>query len=492
MISFTKDFDSNREPFTLDVSSLNGEDLIMPIEDNPLQAWDFYDYEDYSHRLVSMSWDRELEFPYSVASARADFSMSNTDSLFSPNGNSPIAEYVIPKRPVRLLSGFGSTLLPQFVGLTQGMVDISEDSKIAQFTALDFLTQIYDMPVRDTIAMRDVTTDQVLENIFQQFGLNPTQYRLAPGRNRIRFLFFERETQTAGQLIRELMQAEMGMLWLDENGIIRFKPRLEISIDPVHVFSQRDIVTVGISSDSEIINEVEISSEIREVQDWQTVFIKSAGSQVNVVPPQSSYVFEARLEDPCLSIESPTPGEASGVSWFKATLPNGREVTSGVSVVSTELKTNSLDITFQNTNNFPVDISEMELWGQPAKIINRPIRTMNYPPSIEKYETQRLEISNNFIQSEEQVRSLGLTILDEYSDYAALLDAEVKGNHAYTLGDIVDIEYRQYTGRYKIIGISASMANNSFTQNIKLRWQGYRQWFVLDESDLNGTHLLAP
>jgi len=50
------------------------------------------------------------------------------------------------------------------------------------------------------------------------------------------FLFFERDQQTAGDIIRPLMQAEMGMLWLDEQGIIKFIPRLEIPNEPVYAF----------------------------------------------------------------------------------------------------------------------------------------------------------------------------------------------------------------------------------------------------------------
>ena len=82
------------------------------------------------------------------------------------------------------------------------------------------------MPIRDTQAMRDVRTDEVLAEIFTQFGLAPSQYDLSTGRNVIKFLFFEKEQLTAGDVIRPLIQAEGGALWLGEDGIIRFRPRL--------------------------------------------------------------------------------------------------------------------------------------------------------------------------------------------------------------------------------------------------------------------------
>lgn len=491
-VSFDKVFDPSVTFFTLDQSLLDGVDVLASEDDNPLQAWDYYLYADYTDRIVSMSWDRELEFPYSVVSARADFEVANTDDYFTPNGGSPIEDFILPKRPVRLLSGFGNMLIPQFVGLTQGMPQIGQYPKTATFTALDFLTQIYDMKIRNTIAMQDVRTDEVLENIFQQFGLAPEQYDLAKGRNVIPFLFFEREQFTAGDVIRKLMEAEMGLLWLSEAGIITFRPRLEQPNTAVYVFDDNSIIDIGISQDSQIINQVNFSSELREVQEYQTVYLKSDGGQPNVVPAGGTYLFSADLTDPCLTVEEPTAGESSSVSWFIAKKSDGTEVTSNVSIQSSELKTNSFDMVFQNTNGFSVDISEMQLWGQPAKVYDTVTRTMEYDPSIQKYETLSIPIENNFIQTEDQMLALGLTILDEYAEYASILEVDVKGNPALQLGDIVEVDYQQYDGFYRIIKMSNSLMNSTYTQTLTLRSYTPREWFTLDQSVLNGTDVLAP
>lgn len=491
-VSFDKVFDPSVTFFTLDQSLLDGVDVLASEDDNPLQAWDYYLYADFTDRIVSMSWDRELEFPYSVVSARADFELANTDDYFTPNGGSPIENYILPKRPVRLLSGFGNMLIPQFVGLTQGMPQIGQYPKTATFTALDFLTQIYGMKIRNTIAMQNVRTDEVLANIFTQFGLAPEQYDLAKGRNVIPFLFFEREQLTAGDVIRPLMEAEMGMLWLSEAGIITFRPRLEQPNAAVYVFDDNSIIDIGISEDSQIINQVNFLSELREVQEYQTVYLKSDGGQANVVPAGGTYTFSADLVDPCLTVTPPTIGENSGVSWFIAQQADGTEVTSNVTITSYELKTNSFDMVFQNTNGFAVNISEMLLWGQPAKVYDTVTRTMEYDPSIEDFETLPINIENNFIQTEDQMLALGLTILDEYSEYASILDIDVKGNPALQLGDIIEVDYKQYDGFYRIIGISNSLQSSVFGQKFKVRSYTPREWFTLDQSELNNTDVLAP
>ena len=491
-ISFDKAFDDSITFFELNTSVLNGPDLLAPSSDNPIQAWDFYEYLDYSDRVTYMSWDRTLEFPYSVVSARADFELANTDSYFTPGSGSPIANYILPKRPVRLLSGFKNILIPQFVGLTQGMPEVSVPAKTATFTALDFLTQIYDMPIRNTIAMQNAGTDEVLANIFTQFGLAPAQYDLSKARNIIPFLFFDREQITAGEVIRRLMEAEGGMLWLGEDGIIRFRPRLENPSEPSYEFTSSEIISVDVSSDDEIINSVKFRGEIREVQEYQVVYLKAEGGQQNIIPANSSGVFSAELTDPCLDIVEPDVGIQAGVSWLIASKSDGTEVTSNITVTGSSLKTNSFDIFIDNDNSFPIDISQMELWGTPAKIIDTVSKTLDYQPSIDKFELKQIVIDNNFIQAEDQMESLGLVILDEYAEYASILELEVKGNPAIQLGDIVSVDYLQYTGEYRIIGISSSLADSKFTQKLTMRSYSPRSWFTLNQSELNGTDVLAP
>lgn len=495
LISFSKEYDDDITFFTLDQSTLNGTDILAPTEDNPLQAWDYYEYLDYSDRVIFMSWERELEFPYSIVSAIADFQVNNYDKFFTPGAGSPIAADNLPKRPVRLLSGFANTKLPQFVGLTQGMPEVDEAGRTATFTALDFLTQIYDLPIRNTVAMADVTTDVVLANIFEQFGLLPGQYDLAVGRNKIPFLFFEKKQMTAGEVIRSLMQAEMGLLWLDEEGIIRFRPRLEQPIDATYYFNEENIVSLTTSGDDQIINKVIITTDVRALQDFQVVYSKDASSTLlNVIPPMSSYVFVAELQDPCLSIEEPEFGLATDVSWFTAETETGAPVLSNVAVTSVELKTNSYEVTIENTNNFAVNIDQMELWGQPGRQISvEPIIYESLDTdSVAKYEVKQLEVSNNFIQSVDQARSLALAVLDEYSEYAAIIIVEVKGNPAIQLSDVVEMYYQNYRGSYRVIGITNKLQDQKFTQILKLRKYNPRDWFTLNQSTLNDTDVLAP
>lgn len=494
-ISFDKTSDPGITWFTLDESALNGGDILGISGDELSLPWNYFEYADYTERLIYMSIERSLEFPYSVVSAIADFQLNNYDKYFTPNSSSPISTYILPKRPVRLLQGFGNTVLPQFVGLTEGMPEISRTDGTATFTAMDFLTWIYDMPIRNTIAMQNVRTDEVLANIFQQFGLSPGQYDLARARNKIPFLFFERDQVKAGDIIRPLMQAEMGMLWLDEQGIIRFRPRLEQPSEPVYYFDQDSIIECDTSEDDEIINHVIINADVREVQEYQTIYSKSsADTALHVVPAGGTYVFSAQLTDPCLTIEDPTPGENSSVSWFTASLPDGSLVGTGVTVTTTELKTNTFEITFSNANGLSVNISQLSLWGQPARQISQEPTTYEAydDESVSKYGEHPYSIDNNFIQTVSQANSLARTILDEYPGYNDIISIEVKGNPALQLSDITGVDYEEHAGEYRVISIKNKTQDAKFTQILKCKKYTPREWFTLDQSVLNGTDVLAP
>lgn len=497
-VSFDKLYDDDIEWFTFDQSEFNGGDLLAPSDDNPLQQWDYYTYRDYTSRLVNMEFTREIDFPYSVTAAMADFSLNNFDDYFTPGSGSPVSDYVLPKRPLRLYAGYnGVSPLQQFVGITEKSPVRDENAKIASFHATDFLTEIFKQELNETIAMQNVTTDVVLAAIFTQFGISPSAYVLAQGRNRIPFLFFDRG-RNAGNAIRDLMQAEGGALWIDEEGIIRFEQRLLLPETPVMVFNDNNVIDISSLGDDEIINYVKITSEVRAVQSYQVVFsnAREAGTSWEptddrfTIPANSSRPYNADLEDPCLTANEPTLGFEENDSWFTAVNSGGLPVTSNITVTGSVLNTNQFVVFIQNNNPFPIDIDQMEIWGEPAKVIN----TINYKAydqdSIDIYEEQVLEIDNNFFGSYSNCDSFAETIIDAYKDHDPVIEMSVKGDYSLQLGDIVEINARSFVGQYKIIAMTNVV--NPYQCKIKARRYNPRNWFTFDVSELDGTDELAP
>lgn len=497
-ISFSKEFDDSVEFFTFDQSEFNGIDLLAPNDDNPIQQWDYYEYVPYTNRLISMEWTREIEFPYSVSAAIGDFSLNNFDDYFTPGSGSPIDEFILPKRPVRLYAGYtGTETLQQFVGITEKAPIRDENTKIVSFHALDFLSVIFTLELNETIAMQDVTTDVVLAAIFTQFGISPSAYSLAQGRNRIPFLFFERG-KNAGNAIRDLMQAEMGNLWIDEQGIIRFEQRLQPVETPVMVFDSGNVIDISSTGEDQIINYVKITSEVREVQNFQPIFsnAREPGTafvqvgDVFTIPANSSRPFASDLEDPALTAEEPTLGTETDNSWFTAVDSAGNPVTSNISVTGSVLNTNQFITFIQNNNSFPIIIDQMEVWGEPAKIVNTINYTAKDTDSIAKYEEQVLEINNNFFGNYSNCDSFALTVLDAYSEHDPVIEMTVKGDFSLQLGDIIDVDARSFVGEYKV----TSITNVIYPYQTKIKASRYtpKDWFTFDVDEFDSPALLAP
>lgn len=479
--------------FTLGVSQLDGSDLLGSSDISAIQLWDRYDYVDYSDRLVSLDMERSFEFPYNVQSAIADFTFENTDHYFTPLRNSAISEYNFPERPVKLYGGFGNEVVPQFVGITQGMPEIDDRRGVAKYTAMDFLTEIGELTLNNTIAMREVRTDEVLLKIVEQFGVTPNQCDFETGDNIIPFVFFDKG-QNAGEAIRKLVQAEGGNFWLDEIGVLRFRKRYSVSQKPILNIPEYSIVEIKPSSDSKIVNHINISCDLRKVQEWQTVYSKKgtgdSTSDLWVVPANSTLVRQCSLEDPCYDIVVPTLGHATSVSWFTAKTSLGVEVTSGITATG-ELSTNAYTVTFSNSNAFAVKIDEIELWGEPAKVYDVLEYDSYDDESVEKYGDHLLEISDNqFFQSFNQAQSFAVYTLSERANYNDHLELRIKGDFSLQLGDYISVE-GDYAGYYMIDSIKWSLSVGNLETVIKVHKFVPVDYFILDVSVLDGTDVLA-
>lgn len=495
-VSFDKETSADTTYFTLNQSVLDGPDLLATADDNPIQLWDTYDYKDYSDRLVKLEWSRSIEFPHTVQSALADITLNNYDDYFTPDSGSTISANNLPKRPARIYAGYSTSgVVPQLVGLTQEMPKIDDNSRTATYHMMDFLSEIAEQNLNAVIAMRDARTDEVLAKIVEQFGVLPSQYRFDTGVNVIPFVFFDKNTN-AGEAIRKLVQAEIGRMWLDEMGVLRFQSRVNSPSEPVMLLDDYSVISIKPSTSAQMVNHVKITADIREVQEWQSVYTKtSSGESVSsdlwVVPAGGSYTWEASLSDPCYDVEVPTIGKNSAVSWFTARTSNGAEITSGVTCTG-ELSTNAYSMTFTNNNLVPVEIDEIELWGEPAKVIDVIDYDAYEDESVAKYGDHLLELTDNqFIQSYGQAEAFAKYLLYQYAFYNGVLELEVKGDVALQIGDLVTIRTERFSGTYMVDSLAYTLQPGLLTTRMTVHKYTTIPFFVLNASLLNGNNVLG-
>lgn len=498
LMSFDKSFDDTIDYFILDSSELDGSDVLQPVDDNPIQYWDFYSYASYRDRIESLSWTSSLAFPYSVQADSADISFNNYDNYFTPNTYSPLAPYILPGRPVKVLAGYGAeATIQQFVGTTQGKPVLDSSKKTAAFRALGFMSQIAALRFADTSALSDVRTDEALAEIFNRFGISEDAYSLRAGINTIPFLFLESDS-SVGDALHKIMEAEGGELYIDEMGIIRFSPRIGDGRGPLFTFNNSNVISYAPSDDTHIINHVIIKSAIREVQDSQPIFFGSgtAGDATLtsrlLVPSGGTAEQPITLSDPLSNFNEPTLGVSGSDSWFTAQNIDGDSVGSGVSVSDSSLTAANLILTFENTNPFNVYIDALEVWGSPAKVIDNIVYEALDQNSINQNGYYVYEINNDLFGSESHCESFAYSILNTYAQPGTIIDMKVKGDYALQLGDVVWLDLDDISGAFRIMEHSTSVSTGGVEQTMKVERYETRDFFTLDLSLLDGTDILQP
>ena len=506
LISFTKQRTENMNWFTLDQSTLDGTDILATDPDDTIQLWDAYDWGTFTGDLMKMDWQRSIEFPYNVQSATCDLQMNNTSQKYTyDNENSPLYGHILPKRPIRTYAGFRkggtSETVPVFIGLTQGIPRYEgTNNDTATFSALDFLSEIADTQLNDTVMLRDVRTDEAIATILDQYGMDSSMYDLKQGLNTIPFVVFE-SGYNAGNILAKLVQAENGKLWLDEKGIIRFEPRVaDIGKTPVMVFDQTNIIEIKPSSTDGIVNRVKIKSDIRKVQDNQPIFTMTNENGYQNQPDDDGYrirpngntIVWISFEDPIWQVDdTPILNGDNTSSNFTAVDLGGGKVLSGITASAT-LFSDSMKITFTNTNPYAVSLTYLEIWGEPAKVVDTIKYDAHDDDSVEKFGEMILEINdNNYFGTYSNVDSYAMDILKHRASYSPIMVLKVKGNPALQLGDIITCSYK-YEGDYKVVGIKSSISNSGgYTTELTVEKTEVVFPFILDESQLDSERVLS-
>lgn len=487
-ISFDKQTTPDIEFFTLDQSQLDGGDLLAPDDSLVVQPWDSYDYKPYDDRVVSMEITHEELQPYSSAKAYADLTLNNYDLLFSPDGGSSIADNVLPQRPFRLFLGFENTALPMFVGLNPNMPEINRTEGTAKFHMVDFLSFLYDQEISQTTILLDKTISEILDSLLQLLGLIPDQYELDGSTTVVPF-FYVTKGQKFGEVAEKLMEAELGRLYMNELGIIRFRNRYGYDETPVMEFST-DLSNVNDwkgSNDTQIWNSVRVKANPREVKEYQPIYQSQEQYELNA--GQTIEVWFT-LEDPVISATAPTYSatEVSNAPYYIAS-------SSGVVLDNMDEFAEALKLTFTNTTGTVQSITDVVVWGEPAKpIYDKPIEVVEIADdSVAKYGNKWYEIENDYIQNEITARNRALTIVNDYKDLNGVVELDVKGNPALQVGDYVDLSIPGYTGVYSISKITNVMDSNPFEyrQRLIVRKRPLVSFFTLDVSQLDGEDVLG-
>lgn len=485
-ISFDKTFDPDIGFFTLSddetpMSLLDGTDVLAPSDNNIINEWDKYDYEDYSSRVISMEVTREIIEPFSVVQTMADVTLRNEDNYFTPNSGSPIQDFILPRRPFRILMGFDGESVPVFVGLSEKMPEIDKKGGTASFHLIDFLSVIFGKSVIEATMLINKTTSEILDVLFQQVGLVPDQYVLDTSFNRIPFFFVQKD-DNLGTIIKDLMEAEQGRLYLDELGIIRFLNRQNYNNTVVGSYNKSNSVDYSVSGEDDIINYAKIKMDVLAVQDDQTVWQQSEPVQIN---SGDSVEIWANLTDPVTSVLEPEYSpESIEASYFTSSLNSAGTIPyTGVNLTDIESFGSAVKFIFENVGATNAFITAIDLWGSPIKVVDTLLVEDKDATSIENFEEQVYELETKYIQTKNDAINKAAIIVNDYKDYGSIVDLDIKGNPAYQLGDVLDLDLDGYQGSHIITKKIDIISPNRYVQRLRAKAKEVQTYFILSSDD---------
>lgn len=492
-ISFTKQFDDSIDFFTIGESQIGGGDFI-PGAGDVAQEWDKYTYSDYSNRLISMEWVRQVDQVSSVSLAMADIVLANYDNYFTPSSGSEIDQYILPYRPIRLYAGFGDEVVPVFIGITEKMPVIDEKRKTATFHCIDFMYSLLNRPLNETLLLTDQRVDEVLMEVFQAAGIATDQVEFDEAEQVIPYAFFAKGTKLM-DAARGLMEAEQGRLYMDENGIIRFKVRSNYSSDSVYSFdAYSNIIDARTRNQDDIINVVEVTGRVRRVQPKQKYWEQPIPV---IVPANSSIDYWASFQDPVTTVDDPVYETTATSSFFtvnEAANGSGAANPTAVTLTQSDLFANSLKMVFTNSSSTDLYITELVLFATPVVVVQEIYVREEDEESIAKFDERPFPaIDNDFFQDETDARNKAIIMLRDYSNFGSVNELDVKGNMALQIDDQVHVDIFGRAGDYKITKMTNKITIPArFTQLLSVKDFTPAVYFTIGVSLIGGEDSILP
>lgn len=498
-ISWKKDTNLSATTFAIGVSTIGGDDLIG-INPGAIGSPSNYLYFDESDYVMSLSWERGLNMPTGgLTKAQGEALLDNTSSRFLPHymgGNSELFTAILPRRPFVINAGFNyggiDQTLAQFVGATDKRVRIDSRSRTVSLNGTDYL-DFFQNRYLDQVSMFTATrSDVIIEDMLSRLGMSTAQYTLDTGINIVPFGLFDKGTKFA-DIIGELVEAENGHFYQDEQGKFRFENRQHWDSSPYNqvqkIIYTSQVINAGAPSDSHLINVVEVSSPLYQKQPMNTLFTLPIGAPIEV-PGNTSIDKFFEFNDPVLELTNPSNGGADSF-YFANTESDatGSDRTSSITFtnIGTFAKVAKYRIT--NTSSSAVFITQLQISGRVAKNVGNIYHREQNDSSVTAYEERILTVNNDYIQNQDWAKSYARMILNDYSEPENIQNLTIRAMPDLQLGDLVS-----WQGRYwRVYDIKSTLTpSGGFVQELTMLKRTINAYFRIGISNIGGTDQIAP
>lgn len=479
--------------FTIGSSTIGGNDIIGS---NPgsIGSPGIYKYFDESDYVTALSWERGLNIPLGgLTKAMAEVRLDNTSGRFLPSymgGHSELYTAIQPRKPVIISAGFNyggvDHVVPQFAGLISEIPQVNKRLGEVQIKASDYQTYFENKYIDTTAMYTGQRTDALIESFLSQAGMTTAQYNLDQGIETIEFLIAPAGSKMA-DVINQIVQAENGHFYQDEEGKFRFENRQHYQNAPynsvVQTIYTADVVDAYISnlSGQHLVNVVEVRGNPLSKQAETTIYTQSGA-------------IELGIGDNEVFIEFPNPVLQADNPVYVA---NSKQDGTGVNVTSNVTRKNafvfaqSAKYTFTNSSGNVAYITSLTVDGRQAtpRYENGIYYRSQDDSSVTAYQEQILSIDNDYIQSQDWAASYANLILSSYSDPENLQTIVIRAKPHLQLGDLISWQGRSW----RVYDIKSKLdASEGFLQEVSLLQANTQTYFRIGVSSIGGSDKIAP
>lgn len=485
LVSWKKDIQTNRM-FTIGVSLIGGGDVIG-INPGAVGGPGIYRYFDESSYVTRLGWERSLNMPTGgLAKGLAEAELDNTSGRFTPRymgGNSELFTAILPRRPFIINAGFEvdgvDQTIPQFSGILDKQPQVDTRTKRVMLHGSDYNDFFQNRYLDQTSMFTGQRTDVVIESLLSQLGMSTAQYELDTGINVIPFGLFEKGTKYS-EIIGELVEAENGHFYQDEEGKFRFENRQHWDSSPhnsvARIVYTADVINAeGLNTDH-IINVVEVKGKPRGKKPRQTLFKLS--SPIEVTANQNKEIW-IDFEDPILAVDT---------VLMKSNIASGSTTNSNVVyTVSQTLFAKSMKLVV--TAGVNCFVNQLDIYGRPAGLLTEVYYRGQDDSSVTAYEERPLLVENDYIQDSSWANSYAQMLLNDYAEPENLQKITIRAKPSLQIGDLIS-----WQGRYwRIFGIESDLSPSSgFTQELTLVQRTVASYFRIGISTIGGSDKIAP
>lgn len=511
LVSFNKTVASGINYFTINTSTINGLDIIKGDGSSTgVSFFDKYQYSDYTSKVKNWSVQRDIgQFPFGLIMAQADVEFDNSSNMFLPGYDATIGSGILPGRPLKISAGMGQDSLLQFTGFT-GQPEISITNRSMLLHAYDVIDYLNNYTFASSSGITfsgmisNITTTSAISYYLGKLGFNSNQMALDTSLNQALY-YVNVIDKKLGNVLQDLMYAEQGMLFADENGKVNFWNRQHFNttsgLGAQFNLNYSNAISIDYSN-APIINDVTVTGQPRIIAQTPSPIWSLPASII--IPANGSYPIFATFTDaygalPVVSVDMPIYGNV-GDSYYKLDTSVFTNASSYVSVSSTYLFGTTYKIVFANSSSSNITMTELVLYGLAARVYTSINQQYIDRPSIDAYgrnpsnNGQTLLIDNSFIQDESTALALASDIVTRYSSPNKHYDVEIFSNPALQIGDFGTINPDGLGKQNVWITGKTDKLNpgGALTQLLKLEQKILYNYFTINVSVIGGTDRIAP